>query len=101
MAAEPLLRKAYAINPRDAFITKMLGAIEVQQGNAKEGIRFLEESRRLNPSDPQMLYNLSGAYGIDKQFGKALEIAQKVRQVNPRFPGNEAWIQQLQTILNQ
>lgn len=77
MAAEPLLRKAYAINPRDAFITKMLGAIEVQQGNAKEGIRFLEESRRLNPSDPQMLYNLSGAYGIDKQFGKALEIAQK------------------------
>ncbi len=100
-AAEPLLRKAYELNPRDAFITKMLGAIEVQNGNAIDGIRFLEESRRLNPNDPQMLYNLSGAYGINKQFNKALEIALQVQQINPRFPGNNAWIQQLQTILTQ
>lgn len=100
-SAEPLLRTAYELNPRDAFITKMLGAIEVQNGNAADGIQFLEESRRLNPNDPQMLYNLSGAYGINKQFNKALEIALQVRQINPRFPGNDAWIQQLQTLSNQ
>lgn len=34
--AEPLLRTAYDINPNDAFITKMLGAIEVQKGNSQE-----------------------------------------------------------------
>lgn len=99
--AEPLLRKALNINPNDAFITKMLGAIEVQKGNAQEGIRLLEISRRLNPRDSQMLYNLSGAYGIDRQFEKALEIAILVREQNPRFPGNDAWIQQLQNILNR
>jgi tetratricopeptide (TPR) repeat protein len=99
--AEPLLRDAYKINPNDAFITKMLGAIEVQKGNAKEGIRLLEISRSLNPNDSQMLYNLSGAYGIDRQFEKALEIALMVRSQSPRFPGNEAWIQQLESILNR
>lgn len=99
--AEPLLRTAYDINPNDAFITKMLGAIEVQKGNAQEGIRLLEISRSINPGDSQMLYNLSGAYGIDRQFEKALEIALIVRRQNPRFPGNEAWIQQLENILNR
>ncbi len=99
--AEPLLRSAYEINPNDAFITKMLGAIEVQKGNAKEGIRLLEISRSINPRDSQMLYNLSGAYGIDQQFDKALEIALIVRNQSPRFPGNEAWIQQLENILNR
>lgn len=99
--ADPLLRSAYEINPNDSYITKMLGAIEVQRGNAKSGIEFLEKSRSLSPNDPQMLYNLSGAYGIDQQFEKAMEIALLVRQISPNFPGNEAWIRQLQNILNR
>ena len=98
---EPLLRKAYEINPEDAFTTKMLGAIEIQKGNPKQGIGFLEASRRINPRDPQMLYNLSGAYGTDRQFEKALEIAEQVISINPNFPEIQAWKQQLQNILNQ
>lgn len=99
--AEPLLRAAYSINQEDAYITKMLGAMEVQKGNARTGIELLERSRRIRPNDPQMLYNLSGAYGLDQQFEKALEIAFLVQQQSPRFPGNDAWIQQLQAILNR
>jgi len=99
--AEPLLRGAYEINLEDAYITKMLGAIEVQNGNAKAGIELLEKSRSLKPNDPQMLYNLSGAYGIDRQFNKALEIAMEVQQLSPNFPGINAWIQQLQNIINR
>ena len=34
-----------------------------------------------------MLYNLSGAYGINQQFEKALEIALIVRNQSPKFPG--------------
>lgn len=100
-AAEPFLRKAYEINPNDAFITKMLGAIEVQKGNPLKGIEYLEASRAINPNDPQMLYNLSGAYGTSRQFEKALEIADQVIQINPNFPGIQAWRQQLVTILRQ
>lgn len=99
--AEPLLRTAYEINKQDAFITKMLGAIEVHKGNANEGILLLEKSRNINPRDSQMLYNLSGAYGINREFEKALEIALLVRKQNPNFPGNEAWIKQLEQILNR
>jgi uncharacterized 2Fe-2S/4Fe-4S cluster protein (DUF4445 family) len=79
----------------------MLGAIEVHKGNANAGILLLEKSRSINPRDSQMLYNLSGAYGINQEFEKALDIALLVRKQNPNFPGNEAWIQQLENILNR
>ncbi len=99
--AEPLLLKAYEITPDNAFITKMLGAIEVQRGNPLKGIEYLEASRAINPTDPQMLYNLSGAYGTSRQFEKALEIADQVIQNSPNFPGIQAWRQQLLNILQQ
>ena len=99
--AEPLLEKAYEIFPTEAFTTKMLGAIMVQKGNPKRGIRLLEESRALNPNDPQMLYNLSGAYGTDLQFDKALEIAREVQQISPNFPGINGWVTQLQILINK
>lgn len=98
--AEPLLRKAYEIAPKEAFTTKMLGAIELNKGNTKEAIRLLEESRSLNPDDPQMLYNLSGAYGTNQEFEKALEVANQVIEINPNFPGIRQWKQQLTQIIN-
>ncbi|MEX0843822.1 MAG: tetratricopeptide repeat protein [Balneolaceae bacterium] len=98
--AEPLLRKAYELKPDEAYTTKMLGAIELHKGNTKEAIRLLEESRQVNPNDPQMLYNLSGAYGTNQEFEKALEIAEEVIEVNPNFPGVNEWKQQLNRIIN-
>lgn len=99
--AEPLLIKAFEINPNDAFITKMLGAIEVQKGNSVKGIEYLEISRSISPNDPQMLYNLSGAYGTNRQLDKALEIAEQVISISPNFPGIQAWKAQLQSLLNR
>ncbi|RNC85839.1 MAG: hypothetical protein ED557_03425 [Balneola sp.] len=99
--AEPLLTKAYEINPNDAFVTKMLGAIEVQKGNASQGIAYLEASRRLNPRDVQMLYNLSGAYFNDGQLQKALEIADRALELSPNFPGLGNWRQQLMGVIIQ
>lgn len=97
--AEPLLRKAYEITKEEAYVNKMLGAIELNKGNVKEAITLLEESRALNQSDPQMLFNLSGAYGTDQQFEKALEIADQVNRITPNFPGLQAWRQQLNQII--
>ncbi|MCG8373159.1 MAG: GDSL-type esterase/lipase family protein [Balneolales bacterium] len=99
--AEPLLEKAFEINPNDAFITKMLGAIQVQKGNPVRGIELLEISRSINPNDPQMLYNRSGAYGTNQQFEEALKIAREVQQISPNFPGLGGWIQQLERITNR
>ncbi|MDR9415202.1 MAG: tetratricopeptide repeat protein [Gracilimonas sp.] len=98
--AEPLLQKAYELSPREAFTTKMLGAIKLNNGETEQAIRFLEEARMLNPNDPQMLYNLSGAYGTDQQFEKALETANQVIELNPNFPGIQQWKAQLIRIIN-
>ena len=98
-SAEPLLRKAYEINPKEPFITKMLGAIELNRGNAKLAIEFLEASISEKPNDAQALFNLSGAYGTNQEFQKALDTAQKVIELNPNFPGLKGWILQLQQII--
>lgn len=98
-AAYPLLLKAYEIEPKDAFTTKMLGAIELNRGNTKKAILLLEEAKKLNPNDAQMLYNLSGAYGTNQEFEKALEIANQVIALSPQFPGIQSWRQQLLTIV--
>lgn len=79
----------------------MLGAITLDAGNTKRAIELLEESRALNPNDPQMLFNLSGAYGVNRNFIKALEIANQVREINPNFPGLNGWIAQLNQAINQ
>jgi tetratricopeptide (TPR) repeat protein len=98
-SAEPLLREAYTINPEEAFITKMLGAIELNNGNVKPAIELLEKSVSINPNDPQALFNLSGAYGTNQEFQKAMETAEQVARLNPNFPGLRAWIIQLNQIL--
>ena len=98
--AEPLLEKAYELDPNDAFITKMLGAINLNQGQTEAAIRYLEESRAVNPNDPQMLYNLSGAYGTNQEFEKALKTANQVLELNPNYPGIQQWKAQLTRIIN-
>ncbi|MFN1835876.1 tetratricopeptide repeat protein [Balneola sp. MJW-20] len=97
--AYPLLQKAYELAPNEAFTTKMLGAIELNSGNTKKAIDLLERSRSINPDDPQMLYNLSGAYGTDQQFRKAMDIANEVIRINPSFPGIQQWKAQLESII--
>lgn len=98
-SAEPLLKKAYEINPEEAFISKMLGAIELNRGNVKPAIELLEKSISINPTDPQALFNLSGAYGTNQEFQKALDTAEQVAQLNPNFPGLREWVLQLQQII--
>jgi tetratricopeptide (TPR) repeat protein len=72
----------------------------VQKGDLQRGISLLLESRALSPSDPQMLYNLSGAYGLNKNYQQAMEIAEEVIAINPNFPGIQQWKAQLQRALN-
>ncbi len=97
--AEPLLRTAFEINKEEPFINKMLGAIELNNGNVEKAIPLLEKAVALSPRDTQALFNLSGAYGTDQQFTKAMETARKAENLNPNFPGLQSWMRQLQQII--
>lgn len=99
--AEPLLEKAISIYKKDAFTTKMLGAIKVSKGDNERGIELLENSLQIKPNDPQTLYNLSGAYFNLKQYDKALEAVEKGLKINPNFPGLQQWRNQLKSVMNQ
>ena len=98
--AYPLLEQAYEINPNDAFTTKMLGAIETDRNNLDRGIKLLNRSLELEPGDPQALFNLSGAYGLNREYEKAMEVSDRLMEVAPDFPGARSWRQQLEQILN-
>ncbi len=98
--ARPYLEQSLQIET-SAFATKMLGAIEVDAGNIDRGIELLEISRNLEPKDPQMLFNLSGAYGLNREFQKADKILNILEEVNPQFPGARSWRIQLDGHLRQ
>lgn len=98
--ARPLLEQAYRIEA-SAFTTRMLGAIEVDAGNLDRGITLLEASLALEPNDAQTLFNLSGAHGLKRDFQKADEILRRLEQINPNFPGAQAWRRQLNQHLSR
>ncbi len=96
--AIPYLVRIYK-NNKDAFSTKWLGVINLSKGKKKEALKYLEESVALNGTDPQTLYNLSGAYFQTGAARKALEAINRCLQVNPNFPGAKAFQQEILRLL--
>ena len=93
--ARPHLEKAYELN-QDPFAAKMLGALEVQQGNLKRGIELLKAALDKKPRDVQALYNLSGAYAQNGNLKQAEKTLDKALSINPDFPGLRQWKRQLE-----
>lgn len=96
--AKPYLEAAYQINPQNAYANKMLGAIAVNNGNLDRALELLEKARTMIPDDPQLLYNLSGAYGLNKEFEKAQRVLDHLMEIDPDFPGAKRWQQQLNSV---
>jgi hypothetical protein len=49
-------------------------------------------------NDPQVLFNLAGAYALQNKFEKALDVINKCLETDPQFPGAANLKQQLSTI---
>lgn len=81
------------------FNTKILGALLLQKNRPDEGLPYLEQAYRIDPRDAQNLYNLSGAYGIQKDFQKARKYLDELLAIAPNFPGAQSWNQQLQQLI--
>lgn len=82
------------------FNTKILGALLLQTNRLEEGLPYLEAAFKINPKDPQNLYNLSGAYGIKKDFAQARKYLDKLLETAPNFPGAQSWKSQLDALTN-
>lgn len=62
---------------------RMIGSILLQRGNRAEAIPRLERAVALAPEDATALYNLAGAYALDRQLDRARTTAQRLLQLRP------------------
>jgi tetratricopeptide (TPR) repeat protein len=95
--AQRVLQLEYELE-QNAFNTKWLGQIELQNGNTANAIDLLEKSLMFNSNDEQVMYNLAGAYSMNEDFQKAYDIATKLITKNPAHKGAQNLLNQLKDI---
>ena len=83
--AIPLLREALEREPRNAAILRMLGYALVLVDMTPEGIRHLELSSKLNPSDPDVWCDLSMGLRRMDRLGEAHRALDRVLKENPGY----------------
>jgi tetratricopeptide (TPR) repeat protein len=70
-----------------AYANKWLGQIYLEAGQVKEALPFLEKATKKAPKDPQLIYNLSGAYALNHQYNEAKATLKRLEELRPNFPG--------------
>ena len=98
--ARPHFENAWRINPSN-YSARMLGSIEVNDGNYDRGIALLEQALEFNPDDVQAMFNLSGAQALSGNLAAASETARKLDRMQPDFPGLQQWKRQLENRLQR
>jgi tetratricopeptide (TPR) repeat protein len=68
-----------------AFSTKWLGIIQLLNNNADPAIGYLTTSLNYNSSDANVLYNLAGAYSLQKDYQTALQMVNRSLQIEPDY----------------
>ncbi len=73
-------------NSPDAFSYKWLGIIDLSKNKLLSAIKYLENSLKYSGSDPQVLFNLAGAYAKMQRFEVALQKVNQCLEISPNFP---------------
>ena len=89
--ARPYLEKAHAIEP-SAFSAYSLGVLAMQAKDAPRAIALFQQALQLTPDMPAALYQLSLAYAVSRNIDAARTAANRLAQVEPRFPGLGEWM---------
>jgi len=89
-----ILEKEYEFKP-NAFCTKWIGIIDLSRKNLKNAEKYLNESLTFKGDDPQVLFNLAGAYALQNKIDTALNTLNRCLEVDPAFPGAVRLKQQL------
>jgi len=92
--ARPYLQRSYDLQPT-GFTAFALGVISMQQKDAPRAIAFFEHALQLTPDMPPALYQLSLAYAVQRDVGRARAYAARLAQVAPAYPGLAEWLSTL------
>ncbi len=95
-----ILEKKFGYMP-DAFTTKWLGIIDLSRKRMGNALKYLNMSVNLKGDDPQVLFNLAGAYAMENKFENAYAAIQRCLEIDSEFPGAVNLKQQISTILRK
>ena len=93
--AETALRRAVAIRPTTAALN-VLGTRAAQEHEPTRAISYFEQSLGLEPAQPEVLYQLTLAYGVTRNLGAARGTALRLAQIAPQYPGLPGLLQVLE-----
>ncbi|RMD50880.1 MAG: hypothetical protein D6830_01610 [Ignavibacteria bacterium] len=94
------LKKQYDLKP-SAYNTKWMGIIALSNKNTKEAIMRFEESIKLNDKDPQVFYNLAGAYSMVKKYNKAMDAVTRALKLDSNYKEAKNLYDQLKLVLEK
>lgn len=87
-----------SLNLKDtAFANKWIGQIYLHSRRPQQAEPFLEKANAMQAGDPQVLYNLAGAYMLNGHLDKARETYARLEKTQVDFPGMAQLKQQLDT----
>ena len=68
---------------------RMIGSILLESGRRAEAVEHLERAVQLNRDDTQALYNLSGAYALEKRYEEARQTLARLLELDPGHVGGQ------------
>jgi tetratricopeptide (TPR) repeat protein len=83
--AIPVLLKGFKQFP-NALYSKWLGIISLSKSETDKSIFYLNKSLNYANNDPQVLYNLAGAYSLKGMYREALNSIQNCLKISPSYP---------------
>ena len=83
--AVPLLMKGFKQFP-NALYSKWLGIIALSKNDVDNSILYLNKSLDFANNDPQVFYNLTGAYSLKGMYREALNTIQNCLRISPNYP---------------
>ena len=97
--ALPYLIKMYNFEP-NYFAAKWIGNISLNNKKTEKAIYYLSKAAEFDSNDPQLYYNLAGAYFINQNFDKAIESINLALQIDPHYPNANNFKNQLIQLRN-
>ena len=81
-----LYQQALARDSMNVDANAMLGALALQAGAVPQGTAYLERAVEADPSAAQPLYNLAGAYAMQRRWDDAEAASQRLLRLAPDEP---------------
>jgi tetratricopeptide (TPR) repeat protein len=80
----------------DEYSAKLIGNIGISKKSYSLAIYFYKKFIDLNQNDPDVFYNISGAYLYSKMVDKAIISLEKCLEISPNYPNAKSTLERLQ-----